>query len=89
MGRHSHLCGRRSATSSVITMLRFGLREWLVVAWENLSFAQEAPLSTLVDSVTKQGNPGNHKKFRRPMSKPLPLSCVVGWGLLTPRASAR
>src|SRR5574341_727943 len=50
--------------TSAITILRFGPRERLVVAWENRSFEQEAPLSALVDYVTEQGNPGNHKKVR-------------------------
>ncbi len=50
--------------TSAITILRFGPRERLVVSREDFSFEQELPLSSLVDYVTEQGNPGNHKKVR-------------------------
>jgi GTP-binding protein EngB required for normal cell division len=50
--------------TSAITILRFGPRERLVVAREDLSFEQEVPLAALVDYVTEQGNPGNQKKVR-------------------------
>jgi GTP-binding protein EngB required for normal cell division len=50
--------------TSAITILRFGPRERLMVAREDLSFEQEMPLAALVDYVTEQGNPGNQKKLR-------------------------
>jgi GTP-binding protein EngB required for normal cell division len=50
--------------TSAITILRFGPRERLLVAREDLGFEQEVPLAALVDYVTEQGNPGNHKKVR-------------------------
>ena len=48
--------------TSVITTVRYGSRERLLVQREGWSMPQEEPLSKLPDYVTSIGNPGNHKQ---------------------------
>jgi len=48
--------------TSVVTALRFGPAERLVLTRDN-SWPQEAPISALAEYVTERGNPGNVKKI--------------------------
>jgi len=48
--------------TSVVTALRFGPAERLVLTRDN-SWRQEAPISALAEYVTERGNPGNIKKI--------------------------
>jgi GTP-binding protein EngB required for normal cell division len=48
--------------TSIITTVRYGSRERLLVQREGWSMPQEEPLSKLPDYVTSIGNPGNHKQ---------------------------
>lgn len=50
--------------TSVITILRYGPRQRLVIHREGFAFDSEAPLSDLTDYVTEKGNPGNEKNIR-------------------------
>jgi predicted GTPase len=51
--------------TSVITALRFGPRERLLVEYEEGRVVNEVPLSELSEYVTEKWNPGNRKGIRR------------------------
>lgn len=49
--------------TSVVTRLRFGPSERLLVSRPNSRFLESAPLSALAGYVTQEGNPGNQKQI--------------------------
>jgi GTP-binding protein EngB required for normal cell division len=60
--------------TSVVTMLRFGPTERLLLTREE-SWVEDAPISRLAEYVTERGNPGNVKKIRAAYID-LPLSLL-------------
>jgi GTP-binding protein EngB required for normal cell division len=60
--------------TSVVTMLRFGPTERLLLARDE-SWVEEAPISRLAEYVTERGNPGNVRKIRAAYID-LPLSLL-------------
>lgn len=61
--------------TSVITILRFGPRERLVIdRGRSTVFPEEAPVSQMASYVTEKGNPGNEKRIRSVcVEAPLPF----------------
>ena len=49
--------------TSVVTRLRFGPSQRLLISRPNAHFLSDAPLSTLAEYVTQEGNPGNQKQI--------------------------
>jgi len=50
--------------TSAITVLRFGPQQRLIIARQDWSFDEEAPIAALSDYVTEAGNPGNQKRIK-------------------------
>ncbi|HEX4000997.1 MAG TPA: DUF6062 family protein [Pirellulales bacterium] len=50
--------------TSVVTILRFGPRDRVLLPSDRLSFDQELPISALRDYVTEEGNPGNQRQIK-------------------------
>ena len=60
--------------TSVITVLRYGPRERLVVRRAGWALADDVPVQQLADYVTEKGNPGNTKKIENAyVELPLPF----------------
>ena len=49
--------------TSAVTILRFGTHERLVIPRPSRLFSEEAPVSSLPEYVTQEGNPGNQKQI--------------------------
>jgi GTP-binding protein EngB required for normal cell division len=49
--------------TSVITTVRYGSRQQVVLHFKDFGLSREVPLSQIADYVTQQGNPGNAKKI--------------------------
>jgi len=50
--------------TSVVTILRFGPRERVVIPRSNVLLSETAPVSALPEYVTQEGNPGNRKQIQ-------------------------
>jgi GTP-binding protein EngB required for normal cell division len=50
--------------TSVITLIRYGTKERVLLEYENWGLRQEVTLEELADYVTERGNPGNTKGIR-------------------------
>ncbi len=50
--------------TSAVTILKYGPREQLVIPHQNSFLTKTAPLSSLPEYVTQEGNPGNQKQVK-------------------------
>jgi GTP-binding protein EngB required for normal cell division len=50
--------------TSTVTILKFGPREQLVIPHQNSFLSKTAPIASLPEYVTQEGNPGNQKQIK-------------------------